>query len=176
VKSLPTIISHLADTIKETKRISANLRPLTLDDLGLLATIESYSRQFSQRYGNIRLVREIGVAEQEIPDEFKIVVYRVMQEALTNVAKHSNADTVHIRLRREGAQVVFEVEDNGRGFSADEVFSRDDCMSGFGLKSMQERTEICDGVFTVRSRLGAGTCIRVTLRVGSSEAVAKGIA
>jgi len=176
VKSLPMIISHLADTIKETKRISANLRPLTLDDLGLLATIDSYCRQFSQRYGNIRLVREIRVAEQEIPDEFKIVVYRVMQEALTNAAKHSRADTVHIRLSREGAQVVFEVEDNGCGFSVKQVFSRDDCMSGFGLKSMQERTEICDGVFAVRSRPGAGTCIRVTLRVGGPEAVLKGMA
>ncbi|MGE5255154.1 MAG: PAS domain S-box protein [Hyphomicrobiales bacterium] len=173
VTSLPTIISHLADTIKETKRISANLRPLTLDDLGLLATIESYCRQFSQRYGAIHLVREIEAGEQEIPDEFKIVVYRVMQEALTNAAKHSNADTVHIRLRREDAQVVFEVEDNGCGFSANEVLNRDDCMSGFGLKSMQERTEICDGVFTVRSTPGAGTSIRVTLRVGGPEAALK---
>lgn len=174
--SLETIISHLADTIKETKRISANLRPLTLDDLGLLATIDSYSRQFSQRYGNIRLVREIEVAEQDIPDEFKIVLYRVMQEALTNAAKHSNADTVHIRLRREDVQVVFEVEDNGCGFSANEVFGRKDGLSGFGLKSMQERAEICDGIFAIQSRPGAGTCIRVRLHVGGPEAALKAIA
>ena len=171
VTSLERIISHLADTIKETKRISANLRPLTLDDLGLLATIESYSRQFSQRYAHIRLVQEIGVEEQEIPDEFKIVIYRVMQEAFTNAAKHSKADTLYIRLRREAAHVVFEVEDNGCGFTVNRIFSRDDCMSGFGLKSMQERTEICDGLFDIRSRPGGGTCIRVTLPVGDPAAV-----
>jgi PAS domain S-box-containing protein len=169
--SLEPIISHLVDTIKETKRISVNLRPLTLDDLGLLATIESYARQFSQRYGHVRLVREIQAEEQEIPDEFKIVIYRVMQEALANAVKHSRADLLHIRLRREDAQIVFEVEDNGCGFSVNDVFSRNDGMSGFGLKSMQERTEICNGVFGIHSRPDGGTCIRVTLPVGGPAVV-----
>jgi signal transduction histidine kinase len=136
-----------------------------------LATIDSYSRQFSQRYGNIRLFREIGVKEQEIPDEFKIVIYRVMQEAFTNAAKHSRADTLFIRLKREAAHVVFEVEDNGCGFDVNGVFSRDDGMSGFGLKSMQERTKICDGLFDIRSSPGGGTCIRVALPASDAAAV-----
>jgi signal transduction histidine kinase len=67
-KSLEKSISYLTDTIKETKRIAANLRPLGLDDLGLLSTIDWHTRQFSQQYGNIRLIKQIDICEEEIPD------------------------------------------------------------------------------------------------------------
>ena len=166
--SLETLVSHLADTIKETKRIAANLRPLAIDDLGLLATIEWYTRQFSQRYENIRVVRQIEVEEQDIPEEFKIVFYRVMQEAMTNAAKHSRADTVYIRLKKLASHFEFEVEDNGCGFNPDEVFARQDQLSGFGLKSMQERAEICGGVLHLRTRPDAGTSVRVALPIGAA--------
>jgi signal transduction histidine kinase/PAS domain-containing protein len=161
--SLGALVSHLADTIKETKRISANLRPLSIDDLGLLATIEWYTRQFCQRYENIQVLCQIGVEEQEIPEEFKIVFYRVMQEALTNAARHSRADTICIRLAKSVSHFEFEVEDNGCGFDSREVFAGLDGLSGFGLKSMQERAEICGGILNLHTQPGEGTCIRVTL-------------
>ncbi len=160
---LAALISHLADTIKETKRISASLRPLAIDDLGLLATIEWHIRQFCQRYENIRVVRQIDVEEQEIPEGLKIVIYRVMQEAFTNAARHSRADTLRIRLARSGSQFEFEVQDNGCGFDPNEVMGRQDRLSGFGLKSMQERAEICGGAFELRTRPEAGTSVRITL-------------
>jgi signal transduction histidine kinase len=162
-RRLETLISHLADTIKETKRISASLRPLAIDDLGLLATIEWHIRQFCQRYENIRVVRQIDVEEQEIPEGLKIVIYRVMQEAFTNAARHSRADTLRIRLARSGSQFEFEVQDNGCGFDPNEVMGRHDRLSGFGLKSMQERAEICGGAFELRTRPEAGTSVRITL-------------
>jgi len=165
---LGTLISHLADAIKETKRISANLRPLSIDDLGLLATIEWYTRQFCQRYENIQVICQIGVEEQEIPEEFKIVFYRVMQEALTNAAKHSRADTIIIRLTKEAFHFEFEVEDNGCGFDSSETFGRQDRLSGFGLKSMQERAEICGGFLNLRTRPERGTSVRVTLPFGAA--------
>ena len=166
--SLETLASHLADTIKETKRIAANLRPLAIDDLGLLATIDWYTRQFCQRYENIRVVRQIEVEEQDIPEEFKIVFYRVMQEAMTNAAKHSRADTVYIRLKKLASHFEFEVEDNGCGFNPDEVFARQDQLSGFGLKSMQERSEICGGVLNLHTQPDAGTSVRVALPIGTA--------
>jgi signal transduction histidine kinase len=165
---LETLISHLADAIKETKRISANLRPLTIDDLGLLATIDWYTRQFNQRYENIRVVCQIGVEEQEIPEEFKIVLYRVMQEALTNAAKHSRADTIFIRLAKGASHLELEVEDNGCGFDPGEALPERDGMSGFGLKSMRERAEICGGVLNLQTRPRAGTSVRITLPFGPS--------
>jgi signal transduction histidine kinase len=163
VRQLETLISHLADTIKETKRISANLRPLTIDDLGLLATIEWYTRQFCQRYENIRVIRQIGVEEQEIPEDFKIVFYRVMQEAMTNAAKHSRADTIYVRLKKDASHFEFEVQDNGSGFDSGVVFDRQDRLSGFGLRSMQERAEICGGVLRLDTQPDKGTSVRVTL-------------
>jgi PAS domain S-box-containing protein len=162
---LGTLISHLADTIKETKRISANLRPLSIDDLGLLATIEWYTRQFSQRYENIRLVRQIEVQEHEVPEEFKIVIYRVMQEALTNAARHSKADTINIRLKKDANRLELEVEDNGCGFNPHEALESSDGLSGYGLRGMQERAEICGGSISIQSHPGAGTHIRATLPV-----------
>jgi signal transduction histidine kinase len=162
---LEAIVSHIAETIKETRRISANLRPLMLDDLGMLATIEWYTRQIRQSYGNIRLIREIDVQEEEIPEEFKIVFYRVLQEAVNNAVKHSRADTIKIRFRKREAHFELEVEDNGSGFDLSEAFSRQDRLSGFGLKSMQERAEICGGVLNIHTQPGEGTCVRVTLAV-----------
>jgi signal transduction histidine kinase len=168
-QSIGVLISHLADTIKETKRISANLRPLAIDDLGLLATIESYTRQFSQRYEGIRVVRQIDVEEQEIPEEFKIVFYRVMQEALTNVARHSKAGSVTIRLAKGASHFDFEVDDNGCGFDPNHLFSESDLMSGFGLKSMQERAELCGGIFSLDARPGAGTTVKVSLPIAGAS-------
>jgi PAS domain S-box-containing protein len=165
-KSIETLVSHLADTIKETKRISANLRPLSLDDLGLVSTIEWYTRQFRQRYESIRVICQIDVEDDEIPEEAKIVIYRVMQESLANAARHSRADTICIRLSKSAFHFEFTVEDNGFGFEARETFIGPDRMSGFGLKSMQERAEISGGVLNVLSRPGEGTSVRLTLPLG----------
>jgi PAS domain S-box-containing protein len=158
--SLQKSISYLADTIKETKRITANLRPLSIDDLGLLATIEWHSRQFSQQYSHIKVINQIDICEEEIPNSLKIVVYRILQEALNNCAKHSMADTVHIGLRKKGNEIEFELKDNGCGFNAEEVLNRDDPLIGNGLKNMQERAEICGGLFCLDTKPGTGTTIR----------------
>jgi signal transduction histidine kinase len=100
-ESLEKSIAYLANTIKETKRIAANLRPLSIDDLGLLATIDWHIRQFSQQYTNIKIIKQIDIREEEIPDLAKIVIYRVLQEALINCTKHSQADEVHICLKKK---------------------------------------------------------------------------
>jgi PAS domain S-box-containing protein len=163
VASLEKAISHLAETIKDCKRISANLRPEIIDDRGLLPTIDWHTRQFSQHYSHIQVVKQIDVDEREVPEPLKIVIYRVMQEALSNAALHSKADRVYIRLRKSAAGFEAEVEDNGRGFDIKEVYSQGDRSSGFGLKSMRERVEIIGGSFSVHSLSGAGTRIRIAL-------------
>jgi len=160
-ESLGKYIAYLADIIKETKRITANLRPLSLDDLGLLATIDGLIRQFRQQYSNIEVINQIDICEEEIPDSLKIVVYRILQEALNNCAKHSMADTVHVSLRKKGNEIEFELKDNGCGFNVEEVLNRDDPLIGDGLQNMQERAEICGGLFCLDTKPGAGTTIRL---------------
>jgi len=163
---LQRTISHLTDTIKETKRISANLRPLTLDDLGLIATVNAYARSFAEIYQDIRIDTQVHMQESDVPEMLKIVVYRVLQEALANVAKHSRADTVCVHLDRSQDIISMRIEDNGCGIAAESPFRAGNSLSGYGLKSMQERVEICGGVFSLRSKPGQGTCIRITLPAG----------
>jgi PAS domain S-box-containing protein len=160
-ESLGKYIAYLADIIKETRRITANLRPLSLDDLGLLATIDWHIRQFRQQFSHIEVIKEIDICEEEIPNSLKIVVYRVLQEALNNCAKHSIADTVHIGLRKKGNEIEFELKDNGCGFNVEEVLNHDDPLIGNGLQNMQERAEICGGLFCLDTKPGAGTTIRL---------------
>jgi PAS domain S-box-containing protein len=168
ITSLTKAISYLTGTIKESKRISANLRPLTLDDLGLMATIEGHFRQFCEQYRDIDIISEIEVREEDIPESLKIVIYRILQEALTNVARHSRAEKVHVRLKKNIGRLALEIEDNGCGFKI-EGSSPKDPFSGFGLKSMQERAEICSGSFSIRSRPGHGTCVQMILPLTGSH-------
>jgi signal transduction histidine kinase len=163
VTALRRTLGHLRDTIKESKRISVNLRPLTLDDLGLLSTIDWYTGQFAQNFPHIRVNREVELTEGSVPEPLKIVIYRVLQEALTNAARHSGADAIGIRLYESGGVFTLEVTDNGCGFDPAALTRPDDRLSGMGLKSMQERAAICGGVLTVESRPGEGTRVRVAL-------------
>ena len=160
--SLETIISHLADTIKESKRISNGLRPLTLDDLGLLPTLTAYVRNLNDIHPDTRISLSLDIAEADLPDALKIVLYRVAQEALNNTMKHSGADQVKVALRKVPAGIEFIIEDNGCGFDVDEAFGRSDPLSGYGLRSMRERVEICEGIFRIRTLQGLGTIISAT--------------
>jgi PAS domain S-box-containing protein len=169
--SLEKTISHLAETIKECKRISANLRPEIIDDRGLLPTIAWHTRQFSQHYNQIKIIQQLDVDERELPELLKIVIYRVIQEALNNAAMHSKADTIYIRLKKSGNYFEAEVEDNGRGFDFKEVSNCSDRSSGFGLKSMRERVEIIGGSFSVHSLMGAGTRVRIAVPVDEDKTI-----
>jgi PAS domain S-box-containing protein len=169
--ALEKTISHLAETIKECKRISASLRPEIIDDRGLLPTIDWHTRQFSQHYNKIKIIQQLDVDEREVPELLKIVIYRVIQEALNNAAMHSKADTIYIRLKKSGNYFEAEVEDNGRGFDFKEVSNCSDRSSGFGLKSMRERVEIIGGSFSVHSLMGAGTRVRIAVPVDEDKTI-----
>ena len=167
--SLERTILHLAETIKECKQISANLRPEIIDDRGLLPTIDWHIRQFKQYYSHIQIVPQIDAEEKDVPELLKIVIYRVIQEALNNAALHSKGDAIYIRLKKTGNYLEAEVEDNGCGFDFNEVSNRGDNMIGYGLKSMRERVEIIGGSFSLYSLPGTGTCIRIGFENGKNN-------
>jgi PAS domain S-box-containing protein len=156
-------IDYLSETIKESKRIAARLRPLMLEDLGLLSTIDWHVREFANTYPRIAVIKKLSVAEDEIPEPLKIVVYRIMQEALNNCARHSGAQQVIIRLSRKSEDLLLEIEDNGSGFNPEEIGQRGDPLSGHGLRSMQERAEICGGTFDLQTGSQQGVRISVHL-------------
>jgi len=171
IVSLESIISTTQETIQETRRISARLRPSMLDDLGLISTIDWFCREFEEHHRQIHIVRRLEIEEDDVPEELKVVIYRILQEAINNVAKHSDADRVLIGLVKNDRELKLSVQDNGHGFDLESVGSNPDPMSGYGLSNMRDRAEICGGKLEITSKAGAGTTVQLILPHESSAAV-----
>jgi PAS domain S-box-containing protein len=158
--SLKDVVRMIQLSVEEARRIQMDLRPSILDDLGILATIGWFCREFQKVYTALHIEMEIDVQENEVPPPLKTVIYRVLQEALNNVAKHSNATLVRFSLKRNGERIELLIGDNGAGFAAEEVLTTEGFKKGFGLSGMRERTELSNGTFRVDSRKGSGTTIK----------------
>ena len=159
-KSLENLVPLVRETIEETRRIQMDLRPSTLDDLGVLATLEWLCREYQKIYSHIRIEKKIGLRESEISAPLKTVIYRLTQEALNNIAKHSKADLIHLSLQTREDRIELTIKDNGIGFSLEEILSSESPKKGLGLTSMRERTDLSGGAFEIETTPGAGTVIR----------------
>jgi len=101
-----------------------------------------------------------------VPHSLKTVIYRISQEALNNIAKHSKADLVTLSLRKTDGPIELTVQDNGQGFDVEEIFSMESYKKGLGFGSMRERTELSGGSFTIESIQGKGTTIHASWPAG----------
>ena len=162
LNTLEAIVTLTQDAVEEVRKITMDLRPSTLDDLGILATVNWFSREFQKIYSSIRVKTDINLEEKDVPESLKIVIYRVLQEALNNVAKHSKANTVSVKLSMTDGCIELIVQDYGEGFELDEALSADASERGFGLGIMRERTEFSDGTFAIDSAKGRGTIVRAS--------------
>jgi len=167
--SLESVVLLVQETLEEVRRIVMDLRPSTLDDLGIIPTIRWFCREFQSTYHDIRIEQDIGILEDDVPDLIKTVIYRILQEALNNVAKHSQADFVRFSLRKRNGRIEMGIEDNGQGFDQEFTASLEDPQKGFGLASMRERTELLGGSFSIISSEGAGTVIRASWPVNETQ-------
>jgi PAS domain S-box-containing protein len=161
-QSLNTIVPVIQEAVEECRRIQQDLRPSMLDDLGLLPTLSWFCRRFQTLYSRIRVDKEVTIEESEVPPPLKIVVFRITQEALNNVAKHSKASTVRLCLRKIEGRMELVVEDNGRGIDLEKIFEPKTASRGLGLTNMRERAELSGGSFVVESTLGKGTTVRAS--------------
>lgn len=158
--SLDKVINLTQHAIEEARQISMDLRPSTLDDLGILATIKWFCREFQSIYSSILIEQHITISEEEVTESIKTVIFRVIQEALSNVAKHSRASHIRLALLRSENHIDLVIEDNGVGFDQSESQASRSLIKGFGLAGMRERVEFSGGVFIVMSMKGAGTFLR----------------
>jgi PAS domain S-box-containing protein len=164
--SLQTAIRVIQSVAEEITTICNNLRPPLLDDIGISAAISWWCREFQTLFG-IRAQVRTDIAEHDVPDVLKIVIYRVLQESLNNVAKHSRADLVRISLKKEGDVIRLVIEDDGIGFTLPVRGSRKAPGEGFGLASMRERVEDSGGAFLIRPGELSGTVIEASWAVRS---------
>jgi PAS domain S-box-containing protein len=145
----------IKETVKTVRRISSELRPSILDDLGLAAAVDWLGRDFEARTG-LKCAVSVPV-NIELPPEKGIVIFRMCQEALTNVARHAKATQVSIDLIEAEGQLTLEVHDNGRGISEKELQSH----VAFGLIGMRERAALLGGTCTITGQAGKGTSVVV---------------
>jgi signal transduction histidine kinase len=141
--------------VRTVRNLTLLLRPSMLDDLGLIPALEWQGREAS-RHSGLRVDISAEAVSDELPEELKTCVYRVVQEALTNVARHAEAQSVRIVVQQETARLLLSIQDDGRGF--DIARSK-----GLGLLGMEERVRGMTGSLHVRSETGMGTLISVVL-------------
>ena len=161
IESVECVILKIQEISGQIQTIGMHLWPPTLDDLGILATISWFCREFERTHSGISVNIRIDVQEKDVPDLLKHVIYKILQETLNNLANHSKANLVHFFLSKRNATVELTVQDNGQGFDMEReslVGSR----LALGLDSMRERTEMAGGSFTIESVIGKGTKIRVS--------------
>jgi signal transduction histidine kinase len=150
-------------TIEGLRRIIARLSPRVLEELGLLTAIR---RQAEQLSGQTKMKARLDLPKElaRVDHEIEVALYRSVQEALHNVAKHSNASNFAVRLHVTSEKVTLEIEDDGVG-----LLTRSPHERGFGLTGMRERAVALGGTMTINSRRGKGTQIRIVLPCLSKE-------
>lgn len=149
----------VGDSIRTVQRITSQLRPEIIDDLGLEAAVNWYTEEFSLRYGiGVFVDIESGIS---ISNDDTLPIFRIMQESLTNIARHADATHIEIVLRQQGGFIQFEVSDNGVGITEDQIKSK----KSFGIMSMKERTASMGGTFNISRRVKSGSKIVISFPI-----------
>lgn len=166
-----TDMKHLATTIlQEIHNLAVELRPSSLDDLGLIAAVRQYVKEYSVKFGIETDFQVNGLDDQRLAPDTEIAIYRIIQEALTNIVKHSAATKVSVLLANREGSVVAIVEDNGKGFDVEKVFIASKNDHKLGLYGMQERAALIGGVLTIESTwMGTTVFVQVPLERGSGN-------
>jgi PAS domain S-box-containing protein len=154
-------VPKIQSAVEEVRRISMDLRPSMLDELGVLPTIAWFCREFKGVYRHLRLEMALNAREEDVPANLKTVIYRIVQEALNNIARHAQANGVRIVLDRFDSVLVLSVRDDGVGMETAGFEPGSGARRGLGLSTMRERAETTGGHFQIESAHGGGTHIHV---------------
>ncbi len=164
VGQLDDLLQLVDGTITSVRRISSELRPSILDDFGLVAAIEWQARHFEREMDTVCLFRS-HTDELELEGETDVAVFRIIQEALTNVARHANASRVSITLKPLSDHLLLRVEDNGRGVDPDKRRTK----PSLGILGMQERSRLIGAALTIGPRRGGGTVVELKVPLGKKS-------
>lgn len=153
-KNLKQIINEIRDTIFD-------LRPMSFDDLGFKQCIENYIGNLKNSFRNLEIIYEIDDIDFEEKNLYLMTIYRVIQEALMNSIKHSDADKLELFIKKVNKNYIISISDNGKGFSVEEVINNND--KHFGISIMYERISLLNGKMKIDSNAGFGTKIEIII-------------
>jgi PAS domain S-box-containing protein len=160
-RALEQLVFKVKNALAEMRRISMNLRPSMLDDLGILPTLAWFFREFEASGVHTKIEREVRIKEAEVPPPLRIVIFRILQEATNNTVKHADAERIKVSLCNVNDTIEFSIEDDGKGFNSAGMGNIGACNKGLGLQSMRERAELSGGTYDIESAPGKGTRICV---------------
>jgi signal transduction histidine kinase len=166
---LSQAVDQVQRLIGEVRSISADLRPKVLDDLGVASAVRGFCRQWAEVYQDIQLIVQVSVEDDDVPDALRTIIFRTVQEALNNIAKHAAASHAWVTIHRLDGTLAVEVADDGSGFSGGTRLSG--TRTGLGLRGLRERARHSGGRLHVDSEPGKGTRLRMAWSVQDPAAV-----
>ncbi len=161
---LKDLLALIDTTVKTVRRIASELRPSLLDDLGLEAAMEWHLEEFERRSGIEQHLTIEDETAATLPDSLKIGLFRILQESLTNVARHSGAKSVHVNLHQADKKLILTITDDGSGFDPEQANKKT-----LGLLGMKERTLVMGGEYSITGEPGTGTTVRVEVPIPATE-------
>jgi signal transduction histidine kinase len=163
-EQLDEISALSSQAIEEVREISYNLRPYQIDRLGLSRAVEAMIKKVAVASG-IRFTTAIDPLKDVLPKDAEISVYRIVQECVNNIVKHSEATQASVEMKRDDSTLRVTVKDNGKGFAVEQTLSPESGKHGFGLVGMPERVRLLGGTYDIQSSEGKGTVISVILEI-----------
>lgn len=159
---LGRLVPKFQSAIEEVRRISMDLRPAMLDDLGVLPTLAWFCREYQNVYPSVELDLRLELREENIPSCLKTAIYRIVQEALSNIARHARARRIQLVLEARASSIELQIIDDGVGFDSATLATNATDRRGLGLRTMRERAESTGGSFRIESGGSEGTCLAVS--------------
>lgn len=166
-KEIGQLKELVRNSLKDVRKIIYDLRPMALDDLGLIPALKRYIEDFSERF-KIMVKFQPSETHSRLPNTIEVTTFRVIQEALQNVQKHSGATEVVINLLITQWQLSLTIGDNGKGFQLKDIFANSN-REGYGILGMKERVELLEGQFDIHSEIGKGTEIKIVIPIHSID-------
>jgi len=165
-EELMELKSQVRSGLEEIRKIIFNLRPMALDDLGLVPTLRKFVQDFEEKT-KIRAVFETSGRELRMPSAMEAAVYRLVQEAFSNALKHASPTYVSLEMTFFPKRILIVIQDNGVGFDVEQTMARSKTSSHYGLIGMHERVELLNGKIDIESARGQGTKITISIPVST---------
>ncbi|KMK77418.1 sensor histidine kinase [Alkalihalobacillus pseudalcaliphilus] len=163
LKEIRSLKEMVRSSLAEVRRIIYDLRPMALDDLGLMPTLSKYLKNFEEHHQVIVSFKALG-KEQRLPQEFEVAMFRLVQEGIQNAVKHAEPDEIQVKIEFQKTKVILVIKDNGKGFDPSSVKE-----GSFGLMGMKERVNMLKGDLNIQSHLNVGTTLLVQIPLISEE-------